>query len=347
MGHLPRPLPVRPARDRRRPYIAAVPVCGSRQGDIMSDVDDPEWFHVLRCDHVNAVAFSPDGKIVASGQDNDGMVTLWDTTTGHEIRVIQGHEGAVMAVAFNPEGTVLASGGEDRTIRLWDVATGMPQQTLTGHEDYVSSIAFHSTGLIASGSGDKTIKVWGGLLYPRRRLYRLLMTLVGHADEVTSVAFSPDSARLASGSRDTTVRLWGWYGATKNERTLRGHVGAVLSVSYSPDGQIVASSSADETIKLWSVETTHDEHDPRTLSRYIDSVRSVAFHPNGQIIAAANFRDDYPVTLWDVRTGRELRSSTGNSDEAVSVAFSPDGRVVACGAGGRFGGSIELLRVEK
>jgi WD40 repeat protein len=151
---------------------------------------------------VNAVAFSPDGKLVASGS-HDRTVRLWDAATGTERRVLKGHSNLVYAVAFSPNGKLVASGSHDSIVRLWDAATGTERRALKGHSHWVYAVAFSPDGkLVASGSGDRTVRIWDAATGIERRV------LKGHLDSVYAVAFSPDGKLVASGSLDNTVRLW-------------------------------------------------------------------------------------------------------------------------------------------
>jgi WD40 repeat protein len=110
--------------------------------------------------HVYALAFSPDGGLLASG-GSDEIVRLWDTATGYERATLRGHTAQVNSVAFAPNGKLLVSGSHDRTVRVWDVATGSEQALLCGHAGAVTCVAFSPDGqLIASGSYDKTVRLW-------------------------------------------------------------------------------------------------------------------------------------------------------------------------------------------
>src|SRR5215470_8937320 len=156
-------------------------------------------------DVVNSVAFSADGKTLATGSA-DHTVRLWDVATRRQIgKPLTGRTNAVYSMAFSPDGNTLATGSNDHTVRLWDVATrrqiGKP---LTGHSDAVNSVAFSPDGkTLATGSADYTVRLWD--VATRRQIGR---PLTGHTDAVNSVAFSPDGKTLATGSLDDTVRLW-------------------------------------------------------------------------------------------------------------------------------------------
>ena len=151
---------------------------------------------------VTAVAFSPDGRRLASA-GGDGTVRLWDPATGAELAALTGHDGPVAAVAFSPDGRRLASAGEDGTVRLWDPATGAELAALTGHDGPVAAVAFSPDGRrLASAGGDGTVRLWDPATGAE------LAALTGHDGPVAAVAFSPDGRRLASASGDGTVRLW-------------------------------------------------------------------------------------------------------------------------------------------
>ncbi|MEG4123042.1 AAA-like domain-containing protein, partial [Microcoleus sp. Pol14D5] len=266
---------------------------------------------------VNSVAFSRDGKTLASASD-DNTIKLWNLQTQTEIKTLTGHSNEVYSVVFSPDGKTLASASKDKTIKLWNLQTQTEIKTLTGHSNAVYSVAFSPDGLtLASASSDKTIKLWN------LQTQTEIKTLTGHSNEVYSVAISPDGLTLASASSDKTIKLWNLQTQTEI-KTLTGHSSAVYSVAFSPDGLTLASASDDKTIKLWNLQT---QTELKTLTGHSSSVYSVAFSRDGLTLASAS--SDKTIKLWNLQTQTAIKTLTGHSNSVWSVAISPDGLTLA------------------
>jgi WD40 repeat protein len=269
---------------------------------------------------VKAVAFSPDGRRLASAA-NDATLRLWDTESGQERACLRGHESRVWSLAFSPDGRRLASASGDKTVRLWDPETGQQVACFPGREARVWSLTFAPKGdRLAGACLDGTIRLWDAATGAE------VACLHGHADRLTGVAFSPDGLRLASASRDQTVRLWDAVGCLELA-CLRGHEAPVTSVALSPDCRLLATGSEDMTVRLWDA-LTHKQ--VACLRGHQLIITSLAFSPDGRRLVSGSH--DNTVRLWDVATGQSLACHYGHEDWVTSVAFSPDGRRLASGS---------------
>jgi WD40 repeat protein len=272
---------------------------------------------VVQAREVYSVAFSPDGRTLATGSI-DRTARLRDVATGKTRTVFTGHRGPVWSVAFSPNGRTLATASEDRTVRLWDVATGKLRATLTGHHDWVSWVTFSPDGrTLATASKDHTARLWDVATGKPRA------TLTGHHDWVYSVAFSPDGRTLATASKDHTARLWD-VATGKPRATLTGHTDEVWAVKFSPDGRTLATGSSDRTVRLWDLATRKTR---AILTGHTDAAWALAFSPDGRTLASAS--GDETVRLWNVATGKTRTILTGHTGSVEAVAFSPDGRTLA------------------
>jgi WD40 repeat protein len=294
---------------------------------------------------VIAVAFSPDGKLLASA-DGAGTARLWYMATGQPrgkpIRV-NSALSAVFGVAFSPEGKLLATAGSDGMVRFWDPVTGQrrgkPFRASVGSTNFVRGVAFSPDGkLLASAGGDGTVRLWDLRTgQPVGAPQRGTATAAG----VLAVAFSPDGKLLASAGSDGTVRLWNPHTGQPARAPIRatGRLGSVNGVAFSRNGKLLASAASDGTVRFWNPRTGQPVGAPlRVTSHTLGGVSAVAFSPDGNLLATTS--NDGTVRLWDPRTGqprsKPLLASAGPQAVVTAqvplvpgVAFSRDGKVLA------------------
>lgn len=289
---------------------------------------------------ISSIAFSPDGKLLASGS-RDKTIKLWNVETGQEITTLTGHTSWVRTVAFSPDGKLLASGSRDKTIKMWNVETGQETATLTGHTDWVRQIAFSpDNNLLASAARDKTIKLWNVTTGKETA------TLAGHTDWVRSVDFSADSTVLVSASADGTIKLWN-VATGQNTSTLKGPNNFEGFLAFSSDKQYFVSLSSHYEGSYDDGDTIYDIDKwylPTGKKWYKFPVGfgkpfSLAISPDRKTLALG--KDYGDIETFDLSSGKQTSSVTGHNEFAwgwwfgwaVSVVtYSPDGKILASGS---------------
>jgi RNA polymerase sigma factor (sigma-70 family) len=270
--------------------------------------------------YVTSVAYSPDGKIIASCGMYDGPIILWDSVTGKELRQVEQGPGQFGPPAFSPDSKLLAvlKQGE---IHLWDVATGKKVREMEVQPSApFGGVVFSPDGkLLAVADSRRVVHLFD----PRTGAD--LRKLPRHPEDVGSLAFSPDGKTLAAGGEGKTLCLYD-VSAARELRRLRGHEKEVVSVAFSSDSKTLASGGFDGTVRLWDVATgaerwhfTFDTANPWVYVRFV---------PGGNHILAGS---DGSVRLWDADTGKEIRRYPDHYASNACFDVSPDGKVLIMG----------------
>ena len=269
---------------------------------------------------IYSVAFSPDGKYLASG-GVDNTPKIWSLADGSAVNSFTGHKNFVNSVAFSPDGKKLVSAGEDGAVKIWNAEDGSCLHTLKGHKDSVWSAAFFPDGeSVASAGTDGTIKLW------RTASGTLYKTLKGHSSYIYSVAISSDGKTLASGSADRTIRIWDAESGAR-KLTLEGHGGAVNSVAFSRMGNYLVSGSDDGSVKVWRIS---DGVCIKTFTAGGRPVLAVAYSPDDANVFSGG--SDRTVNAWNISRGTLTRTFSGHGGTVKSLALSRDGKYLASGS---------------
>ncbi len=283
--------------------------------------------------HVNALAFSADGKRLAVNYPSS-TVHLWDVETRRLVRRLEGKGGQVYGTVFSADGKFLV-GADGAAVTLWDLGTGQLRPPCDfGHTYCVGAISFSPDGksLVSGASySDPTVHVWD----PRSGKEKGRWT--GHADGIEAIAHSPDGRLVASGSQDRTIRLWD-ANTGKEVRRLQPRDGMVSALAFAPDGKTLASVGWKKAVCLWEVESGREL---RSFGDPGGGITRLAFSPDGKTLATKGFEEPV-LRLWSVADGKQMRQLPGSKMGDPFLPLSPDGRLLAAGEAG---GTVRLLEL--
>lgn len=274
-------------------------------------------------DSVSSVAFSPDGRLFATGAW--GYVALWNTATWERINEFEPQYRIVQVLEFSRDGKLLLTAGSDGTAKVW--STDKLDEPLVAMGDYETYWVQD-----ANLSPDKSMVAIcsSELIHLRRVSDGEQVWEVKNGKEITvnSIAFSPNGKHLASAIAGAGHPIRIWDVATGDKiGELSGHKKDVLWVEYSPDGKRIASCSSDMTARIWNVDSGTTLHE---LSGHGNVIHQVAFSPDSRYLATAGY--DQMVRIWSVENGTEVCALKGHGDKVLSIAFSTDGQFLASGS---------------
>ena len=254
---------------------------------------------------VESMAFSPDGKTLATGSFRE--LTLWDMETGTPTKRISGFADRVCAIAYSTDGKRFATGGgaptEDGEIKVFDADGKLLFESIGGHSDTVFAVAFRPDGkLLATGGADKFVKVWT-LPTTAGKPLTLAKSFEGHTHHVMGVGWTPDGKKLASCGADDLVKVWD-YEKGEKVRDLRGHKKQVTSLFFVGKTAQFLTGSGDATVRMWNADNGGNV---RSFAGADDFVYAVGASADGEVVATGC--EDGILRVYNGKNGQLLKAA--------------------------------------
>jgi WD40 repeat protein len=303
--------------------------------DVYQEVGSPIAVTGTAVDYMHAVAFSPDGKLLAT--EVNGTVRLWDVDSHRQVGKALADPSVDNTVAFSPDGRILATADADGKVRLWSVATHKqisPPIGNAGNNNLISMAFSPSGAILATGDQDGKARLWS--VTTRRLIGRALTAANGGKIGVLTVAFSPDGRVLATGSGDGQARLWRvathrQIGQSINVVSSSAAGSGIDALAFNPASSILATADGDGTARLWNAATDREIGPPISVSHAGgDMLTAIAFTRSGSILITGD--GNGAARLWDVATFQEIGPAItppGSLNGILGLAVSPNGEILA------------------
>ena len=330
-------------------YVAS----GSGDGYVrLWDISPQGSSEVITMDHkgsVHDVIYSPDGKMIASAGNADGVIKLWDASTGALLRTLQGIPPSAESMFWNSNGRYLAASYGTGQALVWDMtntaADAQPVLTIQGNGVWVNGVSLNAdSSMLATADDNGMVHVYN-TKNGREVINLNADKQFGWSNDSTynknflwasAALFSPDGKYVAASYATGMIVIWDWM-TGKPAMVLKGHDDIVENIAYNPDGSLLASASDDSNVIIWDLDPKlkDSERVKATLTGHRALVYDVSFSPNGALLVSGG--GDGVIKVWEVGTvaaddDTPLVNLYGNTNRVHSVVFSPDNRHIASGS---------------